>query len=146
MDLSTIIVCVLSSTVAAALVNSTKDLIIFSRNRQDNIDEKREEKEDKILLLEERMKSTEEKLAKLSESVLAYMEEQNDITKSLIRSEKLIMQGKIEYLATKFIHEGAITLEHRKLIHEMWHEYHYTWNGNGDLNLLMEAVDELPLK
>lgn len=46
----------------------------------------------------------------------------------------------------KHIQRGYISYEDRRMLHK-WHElYHKELGGNGDADLLMEAVDELPLR
>lgn len=92
------------------------------------------------------MKAQKEKLDYLVNRFDSYLEEDKTLTDSIIRSNKLLMQDRIRHLGLKYIHEGEILFEDRKMLHDMWDEYHKAWHGNGDLNLIMGAVDELPLK
>lgn len=46
----------------------------------------------------------------------------------------------------KHIQRNGISYEDRRMLHK-WHEvYHKELGGNGDADLLMAAVDDLPLK
>lgn len=142
----TIITCILSSTLATAIVTSSKEIILAKMKRKEVVEDKKEAKQDLTAELLAKYDAQHEEIVQLRKDFQNYVQGHEEISKGIIRSNKLIMQGKIEYLCQKYIAEGEISHEHRKLIHEMWNEYHYTWNGNGDLNLLMEALDSLPLK
>ena len=52
----------------------------------------------------------------------------------------------IRWQGTELIKNGSITWEERKMMHK-WHElYHNELGGNGDADLLMAAIDNLPLE
>ena len=57
----------------------------------------------------------------------------------------LLELDKIKYLGLRFIREEGITYEDRALLHKMHDNYHKELGGNGDLDQIMEEVDELPL-
>lgn len=51
----------------------------------------------------------------------------------------------IRQQGTEFIRHNSITWEDRKMMHK-WHDlYHNELGGNGDADLLMAAIDKLPL-
>lgn len=51
----------------------------------------------------------------------------------------------IRWQGTEFVRHGKITWEDRKMMHK-WHDlYHNGLGGNGDADLLMAAIDKLPL-
>lgn len=56
-----------------------------------------------------------------------------------------IMLDRIQYLCKSYISDGEIDFDDRKRLHIMWDVYHGL-GGNGDLNILMGTVDNLPLK
>lgn len=59
---------------------------------------------------------------------------------------RYIMLYVIREECEKHIQRNSITYEDRRMLHK-WHElYHKELGGNGDADLLMAAVDELPLK
>lgn len=59
---------------------------------------------------------------------------------------RYIMLYVIREECEKHIQRNGITYEDRRMLHK-WHDlYHKELGGNGDADLLMAAVDELPLK
>ena len=59
---------------------------------------------------------------------------------------RYIMLYVIREECEKHIHREWISYEDRRMLHK-WHElYHNELGGNGDADLLMEAVDALPLR
>ena len=59
---------------------------------------------------------------------------------------RYIMLFIIRWQATEFIQRGSITWDERKMLHK-WHGlYHNGLGGNGDADLLMAAVDNLPME
>lgn len=145
METSEILVLFLSSSVIGAVVSSLKDIVLAKLNRKAAVEDRKTHQEDRSIKNSNRVEALEAKLDSFIEEFRQYVQDHGEISKGIIRSNKLILQGKIEYLAVKFINDGKITLDHHKMIHEMWHEYHYTWKGNGDLNFLMSKVDELEI-
>lgn len=57
-----------------------------------------------------------------------------------------ILYDRIRYLGMQYIRAGEISFEDRRILHKMHGVYHNRLGGNGDLDRLMEDVDELPLK
>lgn len=146
MDTSEILVLFLSSSVIGAIVSSVKDIVLAKLSRKAVVEDREDSQNDRLDKDSKRIDALEKKLDSFIEEFRTYVQEHGEISKGIIRSNKLILQGKIEYLATKFIKEGEITIDQRKMIHEMWHEYHYTWKGNGDLDFLLSEVDKLKVK
>lgn len=59
---------------------------------------------------------------------------------------RYMMLFMIRWQGTELIRGGSITWEDRKMMHK-WHDlYHNELGGNGDADLLMAAIDELPLE
>lgn len=65
---------------------------------------------------------------------------------SLIKAQRTLLKDRIRCLAKAEINQGFITVEDKALIHEMHSNYHNDLGGNGDLDTLMELVEELPIK
>lgn len=59
---------------------------------------------------------------------------------------KLLIADKLQYLGTKHIEKGYISFSDRKMLHEMHSVYHNGLGGNGDFDVLMDEINELPLK
>lgn len=69
-------------------------------------------------------------------------EESDDVIKTALRYLMLFI---IRQQGTEFVRQKKITWEDRKMLHK-WHDlYHNGLNGNGDADLLMNDVNELPL-
>ena len=72
-------------------------------------------------------------------------QEQIDKLNAIGKGVMLLELDKIKYLGLRFIRDGGITYEDRALLHKMHDNYHKELGGNGDLDQIMEEVDELPL-
>lgn len=59
---------------------------------------------------------------------------------------KYLMYDRIRYLGTKYITEGSVDFDDRRILNEMHTSYHSGLGGNGDLDNLMKTVNCLPLK
>ncbi len=59
---------------------------------------------------------------------------------------KWVLYDRIRFLGQAFLREGEIDFDDRRLLNEMHRCYHDGLGGNGDLNVLMEAVNNLPLR
>ena len=58
---------------------------------------------------------------------------------------RMLLQDRIEGLSIKYIKAGEVREENRRFLHNAFDVYHDKLKGNGDLNELMERVDELPI-
>lgn len=58
---------------------------------------------------------------------------------------RMLLQDRIEGLSIKYIKAGEIKQENLKFLHNAFDVYHEKLKGNGDLNELMETVNELPV-
>lgn len=59
---------------------------------------------------------------------------------------KYLLYDRIRYLGTKYINEGAVDFDDRRILNDMHTSYHSGLDGNGDLDNLMQAVNRLPIK
>ena len=69
-------------------------------------------------------------------------------TKTDAQSEAIryILYDRIRYLGQAYIAEKEVDSDDRRILRDMHRSYHNGLGGNGDLDKLMEAVDNLPLK
>ena len=137
MELENIIVCILSSTLAATVVTSIKELILWRLNRKAKIEDKSQKSQNSELkkILSDHQGS----LEKLVKSI-------SDLEKKIslsVENEKIILRDKIKYLILKYSEVGEITLDEKQAINHMWHFYHFDLNGNGDLDDFMEMLEEI---
>lgn len=139
MGLETIIVCILSSTVAATIVTSIKELILWRLNRKAKIEDNSQESQNAEL--KQILSDHQESLEKLVKSI-------EDLEKKLslsLENDKIILKDKIKYLILKYADVGEITLDEKQAINHMWHIYHFDLHGNGDLDDLMEMLESIKI-
>ena len=89
-------------------------------------------------------------IGKLIENHLArkYKKEDKETEdmKAVKTALRYLLYDRIRYLGTKYIQEGAVDFDDRRILNEMHKSYHKGLDGNGDLDNLMKAVNALPLK
>lgn len=59
---------------------------------------------------------------------------------------KYLLYVEILRLGKKFIADGKVDFDERRILNAMHSTYHNGLSGNGDLDNIMEAVNDLPLK
>lgn len=119
---TTIIIAILTGGVGAAIVKSIFDILAWRRTRK-------AEKEDRAHL------NAEERLNQI--------EEQN---KAQSEALKFLLYDRIKYLGQCYIRDNEINIDDRRILNDMHKSYHSGLGGNGDLDLLMKTVNNLPLK
>lgn len=110
-------IALLTGASASALITMIGNIILYILQR----------KERKAIKEDETQKAVHDKLNAIGKGVM------------------LLELDKIKYLGLRFIREEGITYEDRALLHKMHDNYHKELGGNGDLDQIMEEVDELPL-
>lgn len=106
----------------SAIVNARIDARRKKKEREDNT---------KVIL---------EKLDKL-ESKIVSVDSRLD---GLEKAQKITMQDRIRWLATKYLEKGEISVADYKDLKTMHDIYHENLHGNGFLDDIMEDVSELP--
>lgn len=110
-------IVLLGGTSAAALISTIGNIILHLLQRSERKKEKQNDRQ----------------------------QEQIDKLNAIGKGVMLLELDKIKYLGLRFIRDGGITYEDRVLLHKMHDNYHKELDGNGDLDQIMEEVDELPL-
>ena len=110
-------IALLGGTSAAALISTIGNIILHLLQRSERKKEKQNDRQ----------------------------QEQIDKLNAIGKGVMLLELDKIKYLGLRFIRDGGITYEDRALLHKMHDNYHKELGGNGDLDQIMEEVDELPL-
>lgn len=110
-------IVLLGGTSAAALISTIGNIILHLLQRSERKKEKQNDRQ----------------------------QEQIDKLNAIGKGVMLLELDKIKYLGLRYIRDGGITYEDRALLHKMHDNYHKELGGNGDLDQIMEAVDELPL-
>lgn len=144
--MNTLLACLLSSSLAAAIIASLTEIFLWKAKKKDKDEDKHDELAYGLSKCQEEVTSLGESLSEITEEMRSYIQESNELHKAVVTSNKLIMTDRITHISKGCIKEGKITLEDRTLLHKMWDEYHISWGGNGDLNALMNNIDELPVE
>lgn len=61
-------------------------------------------------------------------------------------ANKYILSDRIKMLGTQYLEAGEIDFEDRRILHNLHSAYHDHCGGNGDYDILMREIDDLPLK
>ena len=93
------------------------------------------EAEEESLRLQERLHEVEQRLLE--------MKERSDAERVAIR---YLLYYQIRQMALNYIADDEVDFDDRRILRDMHTSYHTGLGGNGDLDKLMEAVDQLPLK
>ena len=59
---------------------------------------------------------------------------------------RYLLYDRIRMLGTKYIAQGYVDFDDRRILNDMHKSYHSGLDGNGDLDNLMQAVNGLPLR
>lgn len=137
----TIVTCILSSTVAAAVVTSIKEIVLWRLNRKAKLADDASEANDQNTELKKILDEHQKILESLASSVGA-LEKKLNLS---LENDKIILKDKIKYLVLKYVEIGEITLDEKQAIQHMWNIYHYDLGGNGDLDDFMDMLENIPL-
>ena len=137
-----VITCILSSTLAATLITSIKELIIWALNRKAKKNDDNKEEKNELEEFRDLLKEQQEFLTKMTNTVSG-LQKKLDI---YLNDYKIILKDKIKYLVYKYLEIGEISIEEKQAIQHMWSTYHYDLEGNGDLDEIMEVLDKIPIK
>lgn len=117
-------------------------LIDFARERWKWKAERKAKKED-------REEEKTDELAELKKSVEELQTQQDEMSgqlDALREAMKCVLLDRIIYLGQSYIADGEVDFDDRRRLHQMHSSYHNGLKGNGDADVIMKAVDALPLK
>ena len=117
-----VVVAFVGGAAGAAIINGINERKMHKLKRQDA------KEDNEALETEKRLKAIEAKTDAQSEAL------------------KFILYDRIRYLGQAYIAESEIDFDDRRILNDMHRSYHSRLGGNGDLDKLMEAVNDLPLK
>lgn len=122
----------LTGATAAAVIKLLDNLIIWHLNRKAKKSDEAEAEE-----------KAEEKKAESDEK--EWKKHTDETIEALAIGVRVILMDRIRYLGQEYIKDGEVDFDDRRLLNQMHSVYHNTLGGNGDLDILMKEVDELPL-
>ena len=112
-----------------------KEVIFHKRDRKEKKADKLEEKNDLT-------KENTEDIVELQKTMSEFIKKNDAMAEGI----KLLLLQSILDQGNKFVGEKEISFDDRQRFHKMHRAYHVGLNGNGDADLIVEAVDKLPLK
>jgi hypothetical protein len=130
----------LTGATAAAAIKLLDNVILWHLNRKAKKDDE-SEAEDK-----EKLKRIEKEEKKRQQEEKEWKKHTNDRIEALAVGVRAILMDRIRFLGQKYLKEGEIDFDDRRLLNQMHGVYHNELGGNGDLAILMDEVNDLPLK
>lgn len=123
-----------------------KDLMIKHIDNRKELKKQKADKEDRTKKLEEMLsefiKSEQERNEKYDKKLDQIENVMDNNSKAL---QKLLLK-EIRELGNRYIQDKEVDYDDRALLNAMHRIYHYGLNGNGDADLIMKQVNDLPLK
>lgn len=123
----------LTGATAAAVIKLIDNLIQWHLNRRAK---KQDKAEAEAEAREKKEQSDEKEWKKHTDEMIA----------DLMVGVRVILMDRIRYLGQRYVQDEEVDFDDRHLLHEMHSVYHNILGGNGDLDILMEEVNNLPLK
>lgn len=119
----------LTGATAAAIIKLIDNLIQWKLKRKAAKEDRTEAEAEAQKQSEvERISETEKKIDKLTVGV------------------RVLLLDRIQYLGQTYIRDGEVDFDDRRRLNDMHTVYHSGLGGNGDLDVLMNEVNSLPLK
>ena len=128
-----ILVAVISSGATAAVVKAIDNWLSWKRERR----AKREDSD-----LEKKEQTVNDRLNAIEQKT----EDNRKTLESITEGMKYIIYDRIRHIGQAHINAGEIDFDDRRILNNMHHCYHFGLGGNGDLDKLVQEVNNLPLK
>ena len=119
--IAAVVVAVAGGAGGAAIINGINERKLHKIQHREAQEDKKE------LRVEERLNTLEEKVD------------------AIVEANKYIMFDRIRYLGQRYIDAGEISFDDRRILNSMHAVYHNGLGGNGDIDKLMDDVNDLPL-
>lgn len=128
-----ILVAVISSGATAAVVKAIDNWLSWKRERKakhedDDLMKKEQTVNDRLSTIEQKTEDNRKTLESITEGM------------------KYIIYDRIRHIGQAHINVGEIDFDDRRILNNMHHCYHFGLGGNGDLDKLVQEVNNLPLK
>lgn len=141
-----LVLAVAGGAAGASVVNGITERWKFRANRKAVKEDRAEEKADKTDEIEKAVDEFKKSEQKRNEEMEARLKEMERQMAAQSKALKLILLDRVLHLGQGYIDKGEITYDDRRRFHAMHDCYHTDLKGNGDADLIVEGVDELPLK
>lgn len=128
-----------------ALINVLQERWKFRAQRRAEKEDRKEEKEDQLKKIQEQLEEIIEQQKADNQEMTARLEELEKQNKGLKDCMKYVLLDRILYLGHLYITKGQVSFDDRKRLGDMHSVYHNGLGGNGDADVVMHDVYELPL-
>lgn len=135
----TVLTLLLGGGIGAAIVKGYNERWKFKAERKAAQEDREADKADWTDEISEQVETFQEMESKRMENLEKQMAAQSEAL-------MLILLDRILYLGRSYIEKGEISYDERRRFHAMHDCYHTGLGGNGDADLIVEAVDELQLE
>lgn len=141
-----LVLAVAGGAAGAAAINGINERWKFRASRKAAKEDRQEEKEDKTDEISKELEDFKRAEADKNKRFEAQFESLSKQLAAVAKAERVVLLDRILYLGQSYIDKGEISYDDRKRFHDMHSCYHNDLGGNGDADLVVEGVDELPLK
>lgn len=128
-----ILIAIISSGATAAIVKAIDNWLSWKRERKAKHEDDDLEKKEQII--NDRLNTIEKKTDCIQK-----------LLDSLKEGMKYTIYDRIRHIGQAHINAGEIDFDDRRILNNMHHCYHDGLGGNGDLDKLVQEVNQLPLK
>lgn len=137
--LTTALTALLSGGIGAAIIAGVNERWKFKAQRKAEKEDREADKADRTDEIGEQVERFQQLESQRMENLEKQMAAQSEAL-------KLILLDRILWLGQGYIDKGEISYDERRRFHAMHDCYHTGLGGNGDADLIVQGVDDLPLK
>lgn len=133
---------------AAAVVVAWNERWKLKFQRQATKEDRAEEKADKTKELDQELNSIQQEEEKRNEALESRLQRIETQLSAVSEGMKLVLLDRIIQYGEFLVSKGEVTYDERKRFHDMHDCYHSKekLNGNGDADLIVKAVNAIPMK
>lgn len=141
-----LILTFLSGGAIVAIIGLVGDRLKFKWQRKATKEDRAEEKHDAIKDIYKHMECFEGMSTAKDDEFDTILKELLAIQKAQCEALKFLLLDRILFYGKYYSDKGEITFDERKRLRDMHNVYHQPpLNGNGDADLVMRSIDDLPL-
>lgn len=144
--LTAVLLAIAGGAAGAAVINGMNERWKFRATRKAAKEDRAEEKADKTDEISKELEEFKEAEKAKNEAIEKRLGDLATQLAAVAKAERVVLLDRILYLGQSYIDKGEISYDDRKRFHDMHSCYHTDLGGNGDADLVVEGVDELPLK
>lgn len=144
--ISTALIAFLGGGALVAVINAVNERWKFKAQRKANKEDRAIEKEDRAIEISEGLNEFKASEGEINEGFRRRIKDLEDEIAAQSKAMRFILLDRVLTLGQSYIDIGEISYDERRRFHMMHDCYHNDLGGNGDADLIVKAVDALPLK